>query len=731
MLRSVSARLASLCLWVGLALFLLASPVPCAAAANLAPDWHWSNPAPFGNAVNALAWRTNRLYLSAGERGVLHVAGSLPDWRRVDTGTTRSLRAAAYLGDRAIVVGEAGLVLWSDDESFQAVETGRTNWLEGVAVSADRVVAVGDAGTVLVSTNGLDWTAGSTGATNWLRGIAFNAGLFVAVGDAGYVASSPDGRVWTVRAQGKTASDLNSVVPAPNGFFAVGDNGTYLSSRTVQLGQWDAGRVNTTYPLQAAFASGNERVVVGSGECWFGLQIGNVIAWSSEINGLRGLPAPFADYLSLISDGTRLVAGTRNGLVATGTRSLSFVGYNWSYTAPVGVSTIWDSLVVTAASTNVTVSATNGVPVFSTNSSPSTFRVAVGERAQFLDSDDSRTWNLGLAPASATNIDYFGIGGRAGLLVAAGSGGALARSRVEFLPSVTTNSFTNGAVVTRVVLTNQVNVLGIAWDASRSGVTNDLQGVAATAGLFVASGSAGTILTSPDAVTWTRRTSGSSAFLSSVAAWPGGFVATGERGTLLTSANGLQWTVRPPVGTNWLWRVRWLEDRLVVTGQGGTVLTSTNGMDWAARPTGTNVWWNDVARVGGAYYLVGDTGMVGISEDLASWTLVPSITLRNLYTASALDGRLVVAGSGGGILRARITPFGAPVRMLGHPKSPAESLFLFAGEPDQRFVLDRSTDLLQWTQPATYEISDPQGILILLDRGTNSAAAQFFRTTSE
>jgi len=41
--------------------------------------WRWSNPAPFGNSITDLAWRTNRLYLAVGDRGSLWVADELPD----------------------------------------------------------------------------------------------------------------------------------------------------------------------------------------------------------------------------------------------------------------------------------------------------------------------------------------------------------------------------------------------------------------------------------------------------------------------------------------------------------------------------------------------------------------------------------------------------------------------------------------------------------------------------
>ena len=71
------------------------------------------------------------------------------------------------------------------------------------------------------------------------------------------------------------------------------------------------------------------------------------------------------------------------------------------------------------------------------------------------------------------------------------------------------------------------------------------------------------------------------------------------------------------------------------------------------------------------------------------------------------------------------------MRLLGYPKSPSENLFLFGGELDQRFVLDRSTDLLRWEQATTNEITDSQGLLILLDNGTNALPVQFFRSRSQ
>jgi len=689
--------------------------------------WRWSNPAPFGNSITDLAWRTNRLYLAVGDRGSLWVADALPDWRRARTGTTAALRGAAYLGDRAIVVGEGGTVLWSDGETFAAAASGSTRWLESVAASADRVVAVGDAGTVLMSTDGVSWTAASTGRTNNLSSVTYASGLFVAVGDSGFIASSPDGLTWTARTAGRAAFNLYRVTPVPTGVMAVGDAGNYLISRTPQLAVWDSGRIVTTNALTSVLAVGSERLVGGAGELRFGVNLLGGWIWSSEINPLRANPAPLVTYQCLFWDGRQVVAGTRGGLIVTGTRSTTLAGFNWSYTEPPGFDSIWDSVVLSVPGTNVSVSFPLGIPAYATNTQPQTLRVTAGESAQFLDSADGKNWNRGLAPATASGVSYFGIGGRSNLVVAAGSAGALAVSRPDYVPLVSTNTATNGTQVVRVVLTNRVNTLGIAWESATSGVQADLRGVCADGNLFVVAGSAGTILTSPDARTWTRRTAGVSGVLSGAAAWPGGFVVSGQNGTLLTSANGQSWTSRASGTTRWLWRVRWLGGRLVAVGDGGTVLSSSDGRVWTASSRPSATWWNDVAWQSGWFCLVGDGGVVALSQDLSSWVESPTLTTRNLYTACAAAGQWIVGGSGAALLRARAVAFDAPVQVLNYPKSPDESLFLFGGQMDQAFRLERSSDLRTWGRATELEISDPEGVLLLLDSGANAPDGQFFR----
>jgi hypothetical protein len=129
----------------------------------------------------------------------------------------------------------------------------------------------------------------------------------------------------------------------------------------------------------------------------------------------------------------------------------------------------------------------------------------------------------------------------------------------------------------------------------------------------------------------------------------------------------------------------------------------------------------------GWFCLVGDGGVVALSQDLSTWVETPTLTMRNLYTACAAQGQWVVAGTGGAILRTRAVAYDAPVQILNYPKAPEDSLFLFGGQMDQTFRLERSADLQIWEEAVDLEISDPEGVLILMDATTNAPSGQFFR----
>jgi hypothetical protein len=80
------------------------------------------------------------------------------------------------------------------------------------------------------------------------------------------------------------------------------------------------------------------------------------------------------------------------------------------------------------------------------------------------------------------------------------------------------------------------NASSTGWITETSGTTNALEAIIFANGLFVAVGTDGTVLSSPDGSTWTTQNSGTFNFLSSVTYGNGLFVAVGTFGTVAVSA---------------------------------------------------------------------------------------------------------------------------------------------------------------------------------------------------
>ena len=188
----------------------------CAGASGLA--WHWANPLPHGNNVVALGYY-NGLTIEAADLGQLYTSDDLlaPLWTPCPTGTTNSLQAIAVYGNRVVVTGANGTVLYSDDGvDYVYINLATPDWLVGVAASTNLVIAVGDEAAIYTSSDGAGWARQKTPPNvgdNWLTGAAYGAGLFVAVGEGGYIATSPNGTNWTQRTVSGTsfANNLNSV----------------------------------------------------------------------------------------------------------------------------------------------------------------------------------------------------------------------------------------------------------------------------------------------------------------------------------------------------------------------------------------------------------------------------------------------------------------------------------------------------------------------------------------
>lgn len=648
------------------------------------------------------------LYVQVTDHGGIYTSTNRLNWVRRESGTSLALRAAAWMGSRLLVTGEAGTVLWSDDAvTFRAgtLATPTTDWLEGVAALPGRAVAVGDNGAVFTTTNGLAWTR-VTGLpfVDWLTGVAAGAGVFVAVGDGGLVATSPNGTSWTRRNSG-TVADLQRIAFGDGRFLAVGRNGVVLTS--VNGLAWNAdtatGITNTLY---VGLPASGERVVAG--ESAFLLRRPPA-PWTDQSSAtVSPSPVPVWSWSALLWDGTRYLAGGRTGVTAeswrTNAGALSGETF-WFRNDDSPRNLLWDVIRVGHG------------------------YLAVGDVGTVLSSSAGVDWTSEGAPVTAETVLY-GIGGSPEVVVAVGSSGTVLRSAVGSTNVSVTHEFTAAGGTHPLTVTRTLPLTGVEWQVSTPVTTNTLQGVAWNRGLFVVTGAQGTVLTSSDAVTWRAASIAGAGLLSSVTAHGDGFVAAGSAGRIDTSADGTNWVARNSGTTNWVYRVRSLAGTLVAVGQNGTLLTSTEGVDWVARASGSDAFLTDACRVGRYVYVCGTGGTLLRSADLSAWEVLPTITGKSLF-ALATDGAQVVAvGAEGTVVRAIGDDAASPVAFAGYARretagGPVEG-FVFSGSPERDFRLESGVEPGPWIPAAGLRL-DAAGIAVL---GRDAVEASRFHRTA-
>jgi len=676
-----------------------------ALAINYPLRWRWSNPYPLGGNVVDMAYSPGLgLGVMVAERGTIFTSADLDLWLPRDSNVTNALQGVTFFGQRIVIVGENGIVLYADNvSSFQPgnlIDGVTTDWLVAVAASPTLVVAAGDNGAIYTSANGISWKRQTSGVSNDLSGVAAGGGTYVVVGASGTILTSPNGTNWTKRTS-PTSQHLNRVSYNLGMLTAVGNAGATISSTNSGV-TWFTESPGATNALHYATAGGADRLLDGDSE----VRLKDGIVWSNELAKTNG--PPNWTYYSASGLPQFFTVVGQTGMIAEGYQNATNA-YFWITPYQSVRNWLWDVMPLPG------------------------FYCAVGDYGTIMTSGNGVDWTLELVPQTATNTTLLGVGGNTNLLLAVGDTGKLLLS-----PNViTTVIVTNGTGV----VTQSISTLGVAWhDLPGSPTTNTLQGVAVLSNsLYVVTGAKGTIITSLDGTNWTTRTSGTTNVLSSVSAWPGGLVAVGDNGAILTSGNGVNWTNRSYVTTNWLYRVRWLGNSLVVVGQNGTILTSTNGVNWTPRASGTSWWLNDVTFIQDSWIAIGLKGMVLTSTNLSQWTDRGTLTKKSLYGAATDGAQLVLVGVEGVALRCQVVPDLTPVSFLGYARvttngpSPAYNVFLFGGQTDQRFTLDRGTNVVgtAWITNQLAEIFDGSGTLYFVETvsGTNIPPTEFYRTT--
>lgn len=681
-----------------------------ARAAEGSLRWRWSNPRPHGGNVVDMAYSAVLgQAVQVAELGQIYSTADFSVWIPRESGTTNDLRAVTFMGSRLLITGQNGAVLYADNlDDFKpgTLSTGPTvDWLEGVAASLTLAVAVGDNGAIYTSTNGIYWQKRSS-VNQWLRGVAYGGGVFVAVGESGKIVTSVNGSSWTTRSSG-TSEHFNRVSFAGGRFTAVAENGACHSSTNSGV-SWFAEATGARNDLFHAATSVSNRFVVGDGEVRVQFNGG---AWSDELGRVGG-PVPWTYYAATKTPDFMLIAG-RTGLMEEGYGGSQGEAMVWRPGDDSIRNWLWD---VTC---------------------PTNLYVAVGDRATVMTSLNGVDWKLELVPDAVTNAIFLGVGGGPNLLIAVGDRGALAIS-----PNVQEPAFVTNIVGPEIIITPAGgNSFGVVWHAPARMTTNDLQGVAASDDRYVVTGAAGTILSSEDGTNWVQQAAPTNRFLTGVTSWPGGWVATGDDGAMVTSVDGKGWSLVPPMTTNWLYRVRFVGGRLIAVGQNGTILTSTNGSAWTKQTSGTTKWLNDVTFIDGRWFAVGNSGTVLQSTNAVNWTHAGTLTRKNLYGVATDSRQLIAVGIEGAILRSPVVANTNAVRFLsfdrvvtgGGQGYVSQNLYLFGGQPDQRFSLDYRPmfETNGWLTGPQLEFLDGSGTLFYLETvtTTNLPPTEFYRAT--
>ena len=336
--------------------------------------------------------------------------------------------------------------------------------LEGVAWDAGQWVAVGSGGGSATSGDAITWTPRTTGVADTLTRIAWTGSVLAAIGEHGALLTSSDGVAWFSHRSGPT-DWLFGITAWPSGFVAVGRSGAALTSADGRV--WQRHDTGTSQTLLGAAWCDDRLVAVGREGA--AVESSDGISWS---------PATVPTQASLLA----VACGGANA-VAVGTGGAILVrspGGNWT-----------------------AVASGTGETLFGVASGGSRL-VAVGNLGTILTSDDGQAWTT---RTSGTTDSLYAVAWGAPGWVAAGSSGVILHSP-------------DGGSWTRVSGMTQEAFGAAAWDGTRYTLISDI----------------GTTLVSRDALTWSSERLVTANWVRALATAAGLRVAVGDAGTVVTSA---------------------------------------------------------------------------------------------------------------------------------------------------------------------------------------------------
>ncbi len=139
------------------------------------------------------------MFLAVGTGGMIDLIDDSGKRIRIRSTQGSDLNCAAVWQQGALVAGDGGTVLWSEDgKIFEPAVTGTEKDINGMAARQDMIIAGADEGTILLSVNGRSWNVIETGANGNIVSVTARESFFMAVTDEGEILRSDDGLNWQV-----------------------------------------------------------------------------------------------------------------------------------------------------------------------------------------------------------------------------------------------------------------------------------------------------------------------------------------------------------------------------------------------------------------------------------------------------------------------------------------------------------------------------------------------------
>jgi len=637
---------------IPIALAILAVPLAPVATAGPLDIWTWRNPLPTGNQLNAITYGKG-LFVAVGANSTIVTSSDGINWEQQVAPPNCSLSGVAYSPDPTLFVavgadaatGTTNVILTSSDGINWFPFTGWVGTSGFLAVATDgarNFVAVGTLGVVWYSLDGgSSWQAGATpsGAQN-LNAVAYGNSMFVAVDDSGQIFTSTTGSSWTQQFIGGTSAALNGITYQPGKGFVVVGNGTFLFSTN---------GVNWSITTESYFGNG---VVYANG---------NFVAVNTDT---------YYPEILTSSDGKAWAGFTVyelfNAIAYDGSSTFVSVGPNSTIANSTTGTNNWNVI-----NSSVTTGSLKAV-VFGTTYAGTPLFVAGGagnfQAPAILTSMDGFNWQLDTDPSIDNEVKFYDSFIN-GLAFGKNSTGVN-----YFVATVNTTpgylyswdsviiSSSNAVVWTTNYISNYL-LNGITYGKNAAGTP-----------LFVAVGNQGWVVWSSNLTVLPAWNFSPSAFLEAAgaslnAATYGStlsgtplFVAVGSAGTILISADGMTWnpatSASLPPSSDTFNGVTFGNKLFVAVGSGGVIFTSSDGNSWYAQTSGTTANLNAVSFANGLFAAVtgnnGSGAAILVSTNGVNWT-PSSFVAPNSLNAVAFgytfgNNQFIAVGGEGAIL---------------------------------------------------------------------------------